>query len=168
MFVHHLPEETLRFGVRPSGDLPRWEGGMINFIDRRFEAIHRRYTRWLRGSLNYLPVTVVFSLIILGSIYFLYGAATSELAPEEDQGVIITSSTFAADATLQQRRMYSNELYAKMKSYPDHRHIFQNMISGRTDASISLEPWDERKNKNEQYLAIRSHLNQELGKLPLT
>ena len=55
--------------------------------------LHRRYERWLHGSLNYLPVTVVFALIILGSIYFLYGSATSELAPQEDQGVIITSAT---------------------------------------------------------------------------
>ena len=44
----------------------------------------------MHGSLSYLPVTTVFAVIILGSIYFLYGSATSELAPEEDQGVIIT------------------------------------------------------------------------------
>ena len=76
-----------------SSELPRWEGRLIGFIDRRFDAIHRRYERWLHGSLNYLPVTAVFALIILGSIYFLYSSATSELAPQEDQGVIITSAT---------------------------------------------------------------------------
>ncbi len=48
--------------------MPRWEGRLIGFIDRGFSAIHRRYERWLHGSLNYLPVTAVFALIILGSI----------------------------------------------------------------------------------------------------
>ena len=76
-----------------------WETRLVGFIDRRFNTIHHRYERWLHGSLNYLPVTIVFALIILGSIYFLYGSATSELAPQEDQGVIITSATSAADST---------------------------------------------------------------------
>ena len=83
--------------LRPSQRSPRWERGLVGFIDRRFGAIHRRYERWLHGSLNYLPVTTVFALIILGSIYFLYSSATSELAPQEDQGVIITSATTAAN-----------------------------------------------------------------------
>ena len=41
------------------------------------------------AALNYLPVTVVFAAIILGSIYFLYTSAKTELAPQEDQGVVI-------------------------------------------------------------------------------
>ena len=77
-----------------------WEPRLVDFIDRRFASIHRRYERWLHGSLNYLPVTAVFALIVLGSIYFLYSSATSELAPQEDQGVIIAIGTAAPNATL--------------------------------------------------------------------
>ena len=39
----------------------------------------------LHSSLDYLPVTSVFALIVLSSIYFLYAGAKSELAPQEDQ-----------------------------------------------------------------------------------
>ena len=59
--------------------------------------------RWLHGSLNYLPVTGVFAVIVLVSIYFLYGTTKSELAPQEDQGVIIALPTAAPNATLEQR-----------------------------------------------------------------
>src|SRR6202041_225412 len=49
-----------------------WESRLVGFIDRRFGTLHRGYQRWLAGSLNYLPVTATFALIILGSIYFFY------------------------------------------------------------------------------------------------
>ena len=130
--------------LRPSASLPRWEAGLINFIDRRFAAIHRRYERWLHGSLSYLPVTTVFALIILGSIYFLYNGATSELAPQEDQGVVITSATTAADSTLQQRQLYDRQIYQAFASYPESDHIFQLDMPGQNIAGAVLKPWDKR------------------------
>ena len=70
-------------------------------------------------------MTTVFALIILGSIYFLYNGATSELAPQEDQGVVITSATTAADSTLQQRQLYDRQIYQAFASYPESDHVFQ-------------------------------------------
>jgi multidrug efflux pump len=131
--------------LRPAASLPRWEGGLINFIDRRFAAIHRRYERWLHGSLNYLPVTAIFALIILGSIYFLYNSATSELAPQEDQGVIITSATMAADSTLQQRELYDRQIYEDFASFPESDHVFQLDMPGQDIAGMVLKPWDQRQ-----------------------
>jgi multidrug efflux pump len=130
--------------LRSSESLPRWEGRLIGWIDRRFGAIHRRYERWLHGSLSYLPVTTVFAVIILGSIYFLYGSATSELAPEEDQGVIITSATAAANSTLQQRQLYDRQIYDDFASYPEMDHVFQLDIPGQDIAGMVLKPWDRR------------------------
>jgi multidrug efflux pump len=130
--------------LRPSASSPRWEAGLINFIDRRFASIHRRYERWLHGSLSYLPVTTVFALIILGSIYFLYNGATSELAPQEDQGVVITSATTAADSTLQQRQLYDHQIYQAFASYPESDHIFQLDMPGQNIAGVVLKPWDKR------------------------
>jgi multidrug efflux pump len=130
--------------LRASSRLPRWEGRLIDFIDRRFNALHRRYERWLHGSLNYLPVTVVFALIILGSIYFLYSSATSELAPQEDQGVIITSATNAADSTLQQRLLYDRQIYQDFVSFPETDHVFQLDMPGQDIAGMVLKPWDQR------------------------
>ncbi len=131
--------------LRPASDLPRWEGRLIGFVDRLFEAVHRRYVRRLHGSLNYLPVTAVFALVILGSIYFLYGSAKSELAPEEDQGVIITAATNAADSTLQQRELYDRQIYQDFASYPETDHVFQLDTPGQNIGGMVLTPWDRRQ-----------------------
>ncbi len=130
--------------LRSAANLPRWEGRLTAFIDRRFAAIHRRYERWLHGSLSYLPVTTVFALIILGSIYFLYNAATSELAPQEDQGVIITSATNAANSTLQQRELYDQQIYRDFARIAETDHVFQLDVPGQNIAGMVLKPWDER------------------------
>ncbi len=137
------PMMTSRF-LRPSTQLPRWERGLVAFIDRRFHALHRRYERWLHGSLNYLPVTVVFALIILGSIYFLYSGATSEFAPQEDQGVIITAATNASNATLQQRELYDNQIYDTFASFPETDHVFQLDMPGQNIGGMVTKPWDQR------------------------
>ncbi len=130
--------------LRHGEEVPRWEGRLIGFIDHRFNAIHRRYARWLHGSLGYLPVTTVFAVIVLGSIWFLYSSATSELAPQEDQGVIITSATAAADSTLQQRQLYDRQIYQDFASYPETDHVFQLDMPGQNIAGMVLKPWDQR------------------------
>jgi multidrug efflux pump len=148
--------------LRPSAEVPRWEGRLIGFIDRRFNAIHRRYERWLHGSLRYLPVTTVFALIVLGSIYFLYNSAASELAPLEDQGVIITSATTAADSTLQQRQLYDQQIYQDFASYPETDHVFQLDMPGQNIAGMVLKPWDRRTRTT---AALQPLVQQNLAKI---
>ena len=136
--------------LRSRAEQRRWERRLVGFVDRGFDAIHRRYQRWLHGSLNYLPVTAVFALIILGSIYFLYNSATSELAPQEDQGVVITSATNAANSTLQQRELYDRQIYQTFASFPETDHVFQLDMPGQNIGGMVLEPWDKRRRTTAQ------------------
>jgi len=120
------------------------EARLVQRLDRAFDALHRRYEQLLDRTLAYVPVTAVFALIVLGSIYFLYAAAKSELAPQEDQGIIITVSTAAPDATLQQRQLYSRAVYDAFARSPETDHVFQLDIPGQSIAGWVLKPWDER------------------------
>src|SRR5271167_4321552 len=79
----------------PDSERGGWEARLTLFIDRQFHRLRGSYERWLHGSLNTLPVTLVFAAIVLVSIFFLYGSAKNELAPTEDQGVVITQSVAA-------------------------------------------------------------------------
>jgi multidrug efflux pump len=128
-----------------SADRSGWEARLVDFIDRRFASLHRRYERWLHGSLIYLPVTTVFALIVLGSIYFLYGSATSELAPQEDQGVIIAIAKAAPNSTLQQRLMFDRQVFDVFEKFPETDHVFQLDVPGQNIAGMVLKPWDQRK-----------------------
>jgi multidrug efflux pump len=119
----------------------------VHFIDTRFEKIRSVYVRVLHGSLNTLAVTAVFSIIVLTSIYFLYATSQSELAPQEDKGIVISMLTTAPNASLQQTQLYTREVYNIFSSYPETDHVFQlDGISGLNSSigGMVLKPWNER------------------------
>ena len=137
-----------------------WQELLVEFIDRRLERVRLGYQRRLHGSLDSLPVTVVFALIVLCSIYFLYAGARSELAPQEDQGVLIALSTTAPDATLRQRLLYSAQVYKIFASYPETAHVFQLDTPAMSIAGLVLKPWDERtRTSNDLQPIVQRELN---------
>jgi multidrug efflux pump len=139
-----------------------WEARLTDFIDRSFGRLRGGYERRLRGSLDYLPVTLVFAVIVLSSIYFLFSSAKTELAPQEDEGVIITQSIAAPNSTLQQRQLYSRQVYQTFANHPETEHVFQIDKPGQSIAGMVFKPWDKRaKTTND----LQPVLQQELGKV---
>jgi len=138
----------------PSHEDRGWEARLIRGIDAVFNRLRRGYSRWLTGSLNYLPVTATFAVLVLGSIYFLYSATSSELAPQEDQGIIIGFATSAPNSTIDQRQIYSREIYKIGASHPETDHVFQLDVPGQSIAGYVLKPWDQRKMTSNQLQPI--------------
>jgi multidrug efflux pump len=122
-----------------------WQERLVDRLDRVFGRLRRGYERALQGSLNTLPVTLIFTAIVLGSIYFLYSSSDSELAPQEDQGVVILFPTAAPDATLQQKMLYGKQVLDIMTAVPEAEHTFQVYSPSLSIAGVTLKPWDERK-----------------------
>jgi multidrug efflux pump len=139
-----------------------WDMRLVLFLDKSFDALHRRYEHLLHGTLNWVPVTAVFSVIVLGSIYFLWTTSKDELAPPEDQGVLIMSAQAAPNSTLQQRQLYTREVYNTFARHPETDHVFQLDIPGQTLAGMVLKPWNERKATAAQLLP---GVTQELGQI---
>ncbi|KJC51852.1 efflux RND transporter permease subunit [Bradyrhizobium sp. LTSP857] len=117
---------------------------IVGFIDARMETLQHRYRRLLAGSLTTIPVTVVFAGLVLSSIYWLYTNSKNELAPEEDQGAILMQSTLAPNATLQQKLLYSAEVYRRISAYPETAGVFQLDLTGSSIAGWVLKSWDKR------------------------
>ncbi|MGE4044791.1 MAG: efflux RND transporter permease subunit [Acetobacteraceae bacterium] len=131
--------------LRPPGERQKSRlERMCDAFSRWFARREANYDARLDRSLNYRPVTYTFAAIVLGSIYFLYTSSTSELAPQEDQGLIITSSVAAPDATLIQRELYSQQLYDLVKDLPELDSMFQIDVPGTSVGGLVLKPWDER------------------------
>jgi multidrug efflux pump len=142
--------------------LKTWDAKLVLFLDRTFDSLHRRYEGFLHRTLNYVPVTAVFSAIVLGSIYFLYMTAKSELAPPEDQGIIIASATAAPTATLQQRQLYTRQMYEIFAKHPETDHVFQIDVPGQIIAGMVLKPWNQRRIIAAQLQPV---VQQELGQI---
>jgi multidrug efflux pump len=121
-----------------------WQDHLVLWLDKQFMRLHMAYERKLDGVLNHVPVIVVFALVMLGGIYFLYTTAMTELAPQEDQGVLIAASFNAPDATLKQRESYGQQVHDVFRSHPETGHIFQLNMPTQAISGMVLKPWDER------------------------
>lgn len=137
----------------------------IEFIDGQFNRLRAGYSRLLKGALNSMPVVLVFAAIILGSNYFLFTSAKSELAPQEDQGFLMGMLTAAPDAALQQTQLYSSQMVNLIKDIPEINMIFQvegffGLNSGFT--GIGLKPWDERERTTK---LIQPEIQERIGKI---
>src|ERR1700730_15528674 len=140
-----------------------WEARLTAFIDRRFAQLRGAYERRLPGSLNYLPVTVVFALVVLSSIYFLFITAHTELAPQEDQGIVLSLSNAAPNATLKQRQLYSHEIFRIFFEHPETEHVFQIDVPGQSISGMALKPWDRRATSSNK---LTPAVQQEGAKIP--
>jgi len=121
---------------------------LVAFIDRNFDKLRVAYEKKLHNVLNYLPVVTVFSLIILAATYFLYTGSKSELAPQEDQGIIVSQYSAAPNASLEETSAYGSLVSKIIDSYPETDNIFQIEGSGGLNVGIAgmvLKPWEERK-----------------------
>jgi multidrug efflux pump len=132
--------------LKPPGD--EGQGRFAEFIDRQFGNLRHGYERVLRESLNTLPVVGIFAVIIFISIYFLYATSKSELAPQEDQGIIVSLVTAAPNATLEQTQLSTRQIFKVFTEFPESDHMFQlDGIAGLNTgiAGMVFKPWDERK-----------------------
>ena len=123
-------------------------GRFARFVDRRFDALRNGYHRLLHGTLDFLPVTAVFSVLVLISVGLLFATTQNELAPQEDQGILISILNSAPNATLEQTQVSSRRLYESFASWPESDHVFQiDGVNGLNSslAGMVFKPWDERK-----------------------
>jgi multidrug efflux pump len=136
-----------------------WETRLVRFIDGRFAALHDRYQRLLERSLGYTPVTALFVVLVLASIYFLYGSATSELAPQEDQSFLIMQGTAAPAATLQNRLLYRKAAFDVVKRATNAEHVFQMEVPGQSLTGIVLPDPAHRQSGNQLQQTLQQEIN---------
>ncbi|MGE5157758.1 MAG: efflux RND transporter permease subunit [Gemmatimonas sp.] len=129
---------------RTERDATNWEARLTRRIDRVLEWLSRAYRQRLESVFATKPVVVVFALLLLASIPWLYESSTSELAPDEDQGVVLAMSYAAPSATLQQRQFYAQQLYGLVAKRPETATLFQIDTSTQVLSGWVLKPWDQR------------------------
>jgi multidrug efflux pump len=112
-------------------------------------------------------VVAVFAAIILASNYFLFVTSSSELAPQEDQGIIIAQITAPANASLAQTHLYSEQVRKIFEKYPETDHTFQvdgNPSLNQAIVGMVLKPWEQRtRSSNELQHLVQKELNNIAG-----
>lgn len=125
-------------------DATNWEARLVRTIDHVLEWLSGAYRRRLEAVFAMKPVVAVFALLLLAGIPWLYATSTSELAPDEDQGVVLSLTTSAPSATLQQRQFYSQQIYDLVAKRPETKTLFQIDTPTQAIGGWVLKPWDQR------------------------
>lgn len=121
--------------------------GLAHKLDQLFERLKRRYQSLLHGTLDTRPVVLVFALIVLCLIPVLLKLTKSELAPDEDQGIIFMMATSPQPTNLNYINRYTSEFIEIFKEFPEYYSSFQiNGFNGVQTGigGFLLKPWDER------------------------
>jgi len=100
------------------------EGRFERAVEHFFNGLAGRYRRALRGSLDTLPVTLVFAAVVLFSIYFMFVTAQSELAPDEDQSILFFQATAPQTATIDYNETYIRQIVSLFESVPEYDKSF--------------------------------------------
>ncbi|GLR81071.1 multidrug efflux RND transporter permease subunit (plasmid) [Azospirillum oryzae] len=123
------------------------QGRFAAFLDRQFERLAGWYERRLDGMLDYRAATLLFALGILLSVGYLFANTMSELAPEEDQGILFGISKAPQYANLDYIDSFGKQIDDTFASFPetDTRFVLTGIPTlNQGFAGMILKPWGER------------------------
>ena len=123
------------------------QGRFTHFLDRTFNRIRDSYKRRLASWLATWQVVVLFGVLLLPGVVFLFMTSRSELAPGEDQGIVLEQTIGPPNATLRQMQNYSDMEFDIARKLPEYEAMFQ--LTGAPSVNqgfggVLLKSWDER------------------------
>ncbi len=122
--------------------------GLAHRLDVIFDRLKQRYQRALHGTLETRPVVLVFALIVLLLIPVLLTFTKSELAPDEDQGIIFMMANAPQPTNLEYLNAYTEQFVDIFKEFPEYYSSFQiNGFNGVQSGigGFLMTPWNERE-----------------------
>ena len=131
------------------------ERGFAGWVNRRFDSVRAAYTRALGATLRYRPVVLVLWAIVALLIVPFYMFSQQELAPAEDQGVVFGVVQAAANSTVEQTTLFTQQIHDVYRSIPETASIFQITFPTGGFGGMVTKPWSER-NKTAQQILMES------------
>ncbi|MCW2274539.1 multidrug efflux RND transporter permease subunit [Rhodoblastus acidophilus] len=129
--------------------------GLAEKLDALFEKLRLRYEARLHRALNNRPVTLLYLAAALALTGVFYFSTPRELAPEEDQGFLLTMVKTPQSANLDYMEQVTGNLQRVLDGVPEKDHVFAiNGSQGVTQgiAGMILKPWGEREKGQKQVL----------------
>ncbi|MBA2306166.1 MAG: efflux RND transporter permease subunit [Acidobacteria bacterium] len=126
--------------------------GFAGWINRRFDAVRTRYAGALASTLGYRPVVLVLWALVTVLTVPFYMFSQRELAPEEDQGVVFGIVQAAANSTVEQTTLFTEQIHNVYRSIPETESIFQITFPTGGFGGMVAKPWSERTKTTQQLL----------------
>ncbi|HEY6301750.1 MAG TPA: multidrug efflux RND transporter permease subunit [Terriglobales bacterium] len=147
----------------------------FDWFNRRFERATESYVRWSGVLLGKTAVVVALLVAFCVAAGFFGSRVPSSFLPDEDQGYAFINLQLPNGASLERTTAVSAAIEKIIMNTPGVKYAtsvvgFSLLSFVRTSYNaffaVTLKPWDERTTRDEQFQAIKAHLNRELSKLP--
>jgi multidrug efflux pump len=109
-----------------------------------FDRFQNFYSRTLTGSLQNRPAVYLFWAVIAFLACVMYMMSPTELAPNEDQGVIFGITEAPANSTIDQSVFYVNQANDVYLSIPETEFTFLLTFPSGGFSGMVVKPWDQR------------------------
>jgi multidrug efflux pump len=127
---------------------PQRHGALYRFVERGLDSLIAGYRAILGRALGARPVVLAIGLAVAASGYAIFTNLQSELAPTEDQGVVIAIMTAPEGATIGYTDRYVREVEGIVAKIPEVDRMFAvsgNPVVSRGIVVARLKPWSERE-----------------------
>jgi len=136
---------------------PGQHGRFQRIVDSTFTRVEHVYERAVTASLRNRPVTLIIVVALVALTGFMFTKTSTELAPEEDQGFLLSIVTAPRYATSDYTETYVNQMLGLVKDIPETRAQFSAVaFSGATNGAFvgfAFKDWSERKRSSKQLQA---------------
>lgn len=121
------------------------QGLLSRLIDRGFARLRGTYERMLRATLRARPAVYLVWITLSLLLVPMYLFSPSELAPNEDQGVVFGAIDVPPNATLEQLLPFTEQIGQIFQNTPEFDHSFQLTFPSGGFGGLVVKPWGERK-----------------------
>src|SRR5690348_6383416 len=161
----------LRPGKASRGPLGRF----FDWFNRVFDRTRNGYIR-ASGALIRKSAIAVIALIAFGVAAWFFGMKLpTGFLPDEDQGYAFVNLQLPNAASLQRTDQAARQVEGVLAKMPGVQYTtsvigFSLLSYVQTSYNafffVTLKPWSDRTQRDEQFQAIKARLNQELSRLP--
>jgi HAE1 family hydrophobic/amphiphilic exporter-1 len=154
--------------LRPKKESRGLLGKFFAWFNRVFNRATTGYVGWCGVLIRKLGVTIVLLLIFSVLAGFLGSKLPRSFLPEEDQGYVFVALQLPNASSLQRTSAAATKVEDIIMKTPGVDHVTTvigyNMLSGVQNTYsaffwVTLKEWKERKAAEDQYWAIKIHLN---------
>ena len=125
------------------------EGRFSRFVNRIFERIRGVYASMLSVTIGLRWTMAIAAVLIAAGAIPLYRMSAKELAPTEDQGIVMTMLFASPDASLDSTRLASAQVAEQLKKIKEQRVRWRIIMSpSQAFGGANLVEWQDRKERS--------------------
>ena len=161
--------------LRPKKEARGPLGKFFGAFNRMFTKATNDYVKVCHMFIRKMGIAVIL-LVAFGVLAgFVGGKLPTSFLPDEDQGYVFINQQLPDASSLQRASAAAEKVERVLLDTPGIAHVTTvvgySLLSGVSNTYstffwVTFKPWHERVAKDEQYMDLIIHLNQELAKLP--